>query len=240
MSHASIGKCQCMFIYVWLSALPAVVLATSSVLSRAPWCPLSGLRTCTLLPSPPLPTLTAMSPALLAPSHASSGTARTQPTGKLAHGARWNINHLLGIEKSSPANQHLNKTFRWLVHFPLLLINLICGFGFGCSLFTYCFVTVFGNYFVRVYVCMGLPVLTDLWGRSYGAQSGVCDLQRPTVQTLPSIWKTWVSSCMSRQRVWVKAFLSSPVKYIKHLKVSTILSSFLMHTVLTANMECAG
>lgn len=106
-----------------------------------------------LPPSPPLPAPTALSPTLLAPDHASSGTARTQPTGKLAHGARWNRKRLLGSAKSSLANHHFHKTFWWLVQFTVLLVNLICGFGSACSLFVNCFVAVWLNACVCICVC---------------------------------------------------------------------------------------
>lgn len=58
-------------------------------------------------------------------------------------------------------------------------------------------------------------VFSDLWGRSDVSQSGVCDLQRPTIKTLSSGRKTRVSSCVSRKTMWASlhrsAFLSSQV-----------------------------
>lgn len=50
-------------------------------------------------------------------------------------------------------------------------------------------------------------VFADLWGRSDGAQSGVCDLQRSTIQTLPTFREAGVSSCMSSQRMPVIRFV---------------------------------
>lgn len=230
INYANTSKCQCMFIYVWLSALPAVVLASSYVLSPAPWYPPSGLRTCTLLPSPPPPALTAMSPTLLVLSHASSGTACTQPTGKLARGARWKRNCLLGTEQA-PANRHLHKTFWWLMHFPLLLINLICGFGFSCSLFGNCFVTVFGNYFARVYGCASArrPVGQELWNGEWSVWPQKANRPNTAVHLKDLSLKQHVRtdnvsqsppllSCPQKLK-----FLVPAVKRIQHLKVSAIL-----------------
>lgn len=127
----------------------------------------------------------------------------------------------------------------------ILMINLICGFWANCSLFSYCFVAVEINAFVCIFVC--IPVLTDLWGRSDGAQSGVCDLQRPTVQTLPSFRKTGVSSCMSRQRMSVKLifilFFYLLFLNFKHpevflaVKYTTQKCYHIIHIVLTNNQE---
>ena len=85
---------------VWLSALPAVVWATSSVLSPAPWC-LPLRLTASMLPSPPLLAPTVWSLTLLAPDRAFSGTAHTHPIGKLARGARWNRNRFWWLDYKS-------------------------------------------------------------------------------------------------------------------------------------------
>lgn len=78
----------CICVLVCISALRAVVLVTNNVSFPAPWFHPPELETRTLLPSRPLPSPTAVSLTLLAPSHACSETACTPPTGKLAHGVR--------------------------------------------------------------------------------------------------------------------------------------------------------
>lgn len=148
----------CVF-FVWLSALPAAVLATSSVLSPAPWCPPLPLRVCTL--SPPLPARIVLSLALLAPGRASSQNALTCPTGKLARGARWVRKGLLESKKSSSANHSFNNTFWWLVDFNKSHLWIWTG----------AFFTFRGNEFV--YVCVFTsarrPVEQEWWSAEWSA-----------------------------------------------------------------------
>lgn len=119
------------------------------------------------------------------------------------HTAYWKVGpwskvkkSLLASEKSSQANHFLHKTFWWCAHFTVLLINV------DLDLVSTYLLTVL-LYCVLIVLCLFvfIPVLTDLWSWSDGAKSGVCNFQRPPVQTLPSIRQTWVPSRMSRQRM---------------------------------------
>lgn len=109
----------------------------------------------------------------------------------------WKVGPWSKVKQKSLADSYFHKNT-----FDDLIINLICEFWI--RLLQLVCETVLLYVWMCLYVFVFIPVLADLWGRSDGAQSGVCDLQRSSVKTLPSFRKTWVSSCMPRQRMWVK------------------------------------